>query len=120
MWDDLDPRSLDSRDRDPADAREIEPVDPRDVFYQGLDLPRGLERERVHVHGHDYELRGSEVRTLSTVGAFRVVPLSELHDERGRPGDLWHGDLDRLRTAGLVRVVGYADDDVRTPLLTLT
>jgi DNA-binding MarR family transcriptional regulator len=120
MWDDLDPRSLDSRDRDPAEAREIEPVDPRDVFFQGLDLPRGLEREHVHVLDYDYELRGSEVRTLSTVGAFRVVPLSDLHDERGRPGDLWHGDIDHLRTAGLVRVVGYLDDDVRTPLLTLT
>ncbi len=120
MWDDLDPRSLDSRDRDPAEAREIGSVDPRDVFFQGLDLPRGLERERVHVHSHDYDVRGSEVRTLATVGAFRVVPLSDLHDERGRPGDLWHGDLDHLRTAGLVRVVGYLDDDVRTPLLTLS
>jgi hypothetical protein len=70
-------------------------MDPRDVFTRGLDLPRGLERERVHVHGHDYQLRGSEVRTLATIGAFRVVPMSDLHDERGRSADLWHGDLDR-------------------------
>ena len=117
MWDDLDPRSLDSRDRDPGDPRE--PIDPREVFAQGLNLPRGLERERVHVHGQDYELRGSEVRTLATVGAFRVVPLSDLHDERGRPADLWHGDLDRLRSAGLIRVVAPLDREERTPLLTL-
>jgi DNA-binding MarR family transcriptional regulator len=120
MWDDLDPRSLDSRDRDPSDPREAGPTDPRDVFAQGLDLPRGLERDRVHVHGHEYELRGSEVRTLAEVGAFRVMPLSDLHDERGRSADLWHGDLDRLRTAGLVRVAGYLDHEERTPLLTLT
>lgn len=120
MWDDLDPRSLDSRDRDPSDPRETEPVDPRDVFARDLDLPHGLERERVHMHGHDYELRGSEVRTLSTLGAFRVVPLSDLHDDAGRTQDLWHGDLDRLRTSGLIHVVGPLDHEERTPLLTLT
>lgn len=119
MWDELDPRSFDSRDRD-NDPRDAEPVDPRDVFTQGLDLPRGLERERVHVHDHDYELRGSEVRTLATIGAFRVVPLSDLHDHNGRDADLWHGDLDRLRSAGLIKVAGHLDHEDRTPLLTLT
>ena len=116
MWDELDPRSLDSRDRDPSDPRDAESMDPRDVFTRGLDLPRGLERERVHVHGHDYQLRGSEVRTLATIGAFRVVPVSDLNDERGRSADLWHGDLDRLRTAGLIRVVAPLDREERTPI----
>lgn len=120
MWDELDPRSNDSRDRDSSDPRGVQPTDPRDVFASGLDLPRGLDRERVHVHGHEYELRGSEVRTLSTIGAFRVVPLSDLHDDRGRPADLWHGDLDRLRSAGLIHVVAPLGDEQRTPLLTLT
>ena len=120
MWDELDPRSFDSRDRDPSDPRDAESMDPRDVFTRGLDLPRGLERERVHVHGHDYQLRGSEVRTLATIGAFRVVPVSDLHDERGRSADLWHGDLDRLRTAGLIRVVAPLDREERTPIVTLT
>src|SRR5687768_2500042 len=119
MWDELDPRSLDSRDRELSDPRDAD-VDPRDVFARDLDLPRGLERERVHVHGHDYDLRRSEVRTLSTIGAFRVVPLSDLHDDRGRAADLWHGDLDRLRSAGLIRVVAPLDHEERTPLLTLT
>src|SRR5438046_6779106 len=96
MWDDLDPRSLDSRDRDPHDPRGLEPIDPRDVFAQGLDLPRGLERERVHVHEHDYDLSGSEVRTLTTIGAFRVVPLSDIHDERGSSAEIWHSALYRL------------------------
>jgi hypothetical protein len=60
------------------------------------------------VYEHDYELRGSEVRTLATIGAFRVVPVSDLHDERGRSADLWHGDLDRLRSAGLIPEDGIA------------
>lgn len=120
MWDHLDPRSADSRDRDPSDPRDTRSTDPRGVFSSGLDLPRGLERERVHVHEHEYDLRGSEVRTLSTVGAFRVIPLSDLHDDRGRPADLWHGDLDRLRSAGLIRAVGRLGDEQGTPLLTLT
>ncbi len=119
MWDALDPRSIDSRDRDPSDPRSVD-TDPRDLFARDLDLPRGLEREHVHVRDHEYELRGSEVRTLATIGAFRVVPLSDLHDDRGRAADLWHGDLDRLRSAGLIRVVGPLDDEHRTPLLTLT
>jgi hypothetical protein len=27
------------------------------VFMDRVDLPRGLEREHVHYHGHDYTLR---------------------------------------------------------------
>lgn len=57
-------RDRDSRDRD---------ADPRDVFMQSLSLPRGLEREIVHdPRDREYTLRGSETRSLSTVGAFRV------------------------------------------------
>jgi hypothetical protein len=29
------------------------------------------------VRGHAYELRGSDVRLLATVGAFRAVPLRD-------------------------------------------
>jgi DNA-binding MarR family transcriptional regulator len=120
MWDELDPRSDDPRDREVSNARQIDSVDPRDVFTHDLDLPRGAERERVHGRDRDYDLRGSEVRTLATIGAFRVVPLDDLGDERG-PADLWHGDLDRLRSAGLVQVVAPLDrDDGRTTLVTLT
>jgi hypothetical protein len=76
-----DPRWNDSRDRD---------RDPRDAFVEGLDLPRGLEREIV-VDDRDrtYELNGEDSRTLATVGAFRGVresDLRELLDDRHRPG----------------------------------
>src|SRR5262245_56232853 len=86
MWKDSDPRESDSRDpvlwdaRERADdVRDRGSIDPRDVFREGLDLPRGRERERVFLDGETLELRGSEVRTLATIGAFRVVPIDELH-----------------------------------------
>jgi hypothetical protein len=43
-----------------SDARERDQVDPRDLFMEHVDLPRGLEREHVHAHDHDYTLRGSK------------------------------------------------------------
>ena len=118
--DSLDPRTIDSRDREADDPREADSTDPRDVFTRDLDLPRGLERERVHVHGHDYDLRGSEVRMLATIGAFRVAPVDDLRDAHGREADLRHGDLHRLRTAGLVRAVAPLDRGEGTTVVTLT
>ena len=81
-WGD-DPRDRDDNSRDVSrgsrggsDPRERERVDPRDVFTEHVNLPRGLDREHVHYPDHDYTLRGSESRTLATVGAFRVVPAT--------------------------------------------
>ena len=54
MWDSLDPRSFDTREAAPSDPRDVDEVDPRDVVTQGLDLPRGREREGVYVHEHEY------------------------------------------------------------------
>ena len=129
MWKSSDPRDTDAReealwdtrDRGPDDPRDRD-VDPRDVFREGLDLPRGRDRERVFVEDLTFELRGSEVRTLATIGAFRVVPIDDLRDDRGRSGDLWHGELDRLRSADLIRAVAPfdRDDERRTMLVTLT
>ncbi len=86
MFDD-DPRSAsDPRDRD-FDTRDRDPVDPRDAFLDNLDLPRGLEREIVRDRDRDYTVRESEARTLSIVGAFRVVWSRDLSDYDGRPVD---------------------------------
>jgi hypothetical protein len=120
MWDSLDPRSFDTREVAPSDPRDVDEIDPRDVVTQGLDLPRGREREEVYVHEHEYHLRGSEARALATVGAFRVVPATDLKDDAGRPGDLWHGDLEQLRTAGLIRSVTPTGRDASTTLIALT
>src|SRR4051812_37932505 len=68
-----------------SDPRDRE---PRDVFMRDLNLPRGREREIVYdARDRQYTLRGSETRTLSTVGAFRVVSARELRDHSGRPAD---------------------------------
>ena len=90
-------RGLD-RDRD-APGRDF---DPREPFTRDLDLPRGPEREVVHDRDRDYSLRGSETRTLSTVGAFRVVSSRDLRGHDERPLDPRSGDLRHLRDQGLV------------------
>jgi len=62
-----------------------------------------------------YTLRGSETRTLATVGAFRVVASRDLRDHDGSPADSRSGDLRHLREQGLVetaRVPGYRDHAV--------
>ena len=127
MWRDLDPRVDEPERPDPSrgsrvgsDSDDRGRTDPRDVFADRLDLPRGPERERVHVRIRTYELRGSEVRTLATVGAFRVVPASDLRGHDGRPADPRKGDLPHLRDLGLVRTMPYVVGKTRTTLVTLT
>jgi len=88
------------RGRDPRDQ------DPRDVFVRHVDLPRGRERELVYdVRHRAYSLRGSESRTLATVGSFRVVPARDLRDQHDRAADPRSGDLRHLREQGLVQTV---------------
>jgi hypothetical protein len=60
-------------------------VDPRDVFMEHVNLSRGLEREHVHYHGHDYTLRGSETRTLTTVGVQLTGQLVRAADRDSVP-----------------------------------
>ena len=96
-------RDRDGRERD----REA-----RDTFTRHLHLPRGLEREVVRHRDREYTLRGSESRTLATVGAFRVVSSRDLRHHHDRPADPRSGDLRHLREHGLietVRVPGYCE-----------
>jgi DNA-binding MarR family transcriptional regulator len=57
---------------------------------------------------------------LATIGAFRVVAADDLRDDSGRPGDVRHGDLERLRDAGLIKAVAPLDRKERTVIVTLT
>ena len=116
---DFDPRWTDDpRDRDDygrelsqgsrgglSNPRERERLDARDVFTRDLELPRGRERDS------DVTLRGSEVRTLATVGAFRVVPAGDLRDGQDRPLDPNRGDLRHLRDSGLVETIPTIGED---------
>lgn len=93
MWDRYDPRDND-RDRDDSSERTLvgrgstgdgsrrDERDPRDVFTREVDLPRGRERRPVRERDRVYEINGPESRMLATIGAFRVVAESDLHDGR--------------------------------------
>lgn len=114
-----DEPSRDARDeaRSAERDREVQerPRDQTDVFTRHVDLPRGPERERVHDRDRVYTLRGSESRTVATVGAFRVVSSRDLRDHDGGPADVHSGDLRHLREQGLIetaRVPGYRDQAV--------
>ena len=130
---DFDPRwPDDARDRDrdqgrelsqgsrggSSDPRERASLDPRDVFMKDLDLPRGPDRERVRVRDHHVTLRGSESRTLSTVGAFRVVPAGDLRDGHEKALDPRDGDLKHLRREGLVQTIPVRGPDRALVVLT--
>lgn len=98
----------DPRDRE-REARD-RTTDPRDVFAAHLELPRSQDRELV-LDGRDrYELNRDDVRTLATVGAFRVVPERQVPDAR-------ENSLRHLRDEGLVRFVSV---NARERVLTLT
>ena len=93
MWDRYDVRD-NHRDRDDGWDRNFgsrsgtterdrnHERDPREVFTKDLDLPRGHERRPVRERDRVYEINGTESRMLATVGAFRVVSESDLHDGR--------------------------------------
>ena len=107
---DHDPRWAD-RDRDDRERDR----DVRDAFSRHVHLPRGPKRELVHDRDRGYTLRGSESRTLATVGAFRVVSSRDLRDHDGSPADPRSGDLRHLREQRLIettRVPGYRDHAV--------
>jgi hypothetical protein len=118
MWDRYDPRSTDDRDRGDADRnrggrggtseRDHEADrDPRDVFTKDLDVPRGRERRPVRERDRVYEINGTEGRMLATVGAFRVVAESDLHDGR----DDTRKAHQHLAQEGLLRSSPLSSDD---------
>ena len=88
----------------------------RDALSRQLALPRGESRERVSVGQRTYALRASEVRTLATVGAFRVIDTCDLTEDRSR----WHGDLEHLRQERLVQFTSKVLDGRSTTVASLT
>src|SRR5688572_17625877 len=135
MWRDQDSRSHDtdrSRDdeyergdltrgsRGGSDPREALPRDPRDVFTRGLALPRGSRRQRVVVLERTYELSGSDVRLLATVGAFRAVPQRELEPSAARTRGDRNWQIAHLRSSGLIETRPFGAGSSRTMLVTLS
>lgn len=122
MLDRYDPRSFEPRERGDSVDRsrgargansEREPSserDPRDVFTKDLDLPSGRKRELVRDRDRVYEINGAESRLLATVGAFRVVAESDLHDGRDPEGESRRG-VRHLESEGLVHTSPLSSDD---------
>ena len=129
MWREIDPRAPERERPEPGLGRvsgqtEMESKavsdDPRDAFTRDLDLPRGSSRERVRANDKEYRLSGDDVRVLATVGAFRVVPASDLREPNPRTPTRPARDLERLRDLGLVHTTPYVVGRTRTTLVTLT
>ena len=102
-----DPRWADDARGHLRDSVQREQLDrdPRDGFMRHVDLPRGPERQIVRNRNRGYTLRGSETRTLTTVGAFRVVPTGELRDHENAPARDLSADIRHLREQGLIETV---------------
>jgi DNA-binding MarR family transcriptional regulator len=102
-------RSFGSRggtsERDRNDER-----DPRDVFTKDLDRPRGSERRPVLERDRVYEIDGAESRALATIGAFRVVAESDLHDIRDTSQSS-RRSLKHLEKEGLIRTSPLSSDN---------
>lgn len=110
---DLQPERDVSRPRDPEPRARS---DGRDLFTRHLDLPEGDARERVEGRERAYLLDEAEMRTLATIGAFRVVPADDLE---GR-GHLSDADWRRLADEGLITCETLADVDGSRRIATLT
>lgn len=121
MWDRYDPRSDDgerggSWDRDfgsrdgSSERDRTEERDPRDVFTKDLDLPRGRERRPVRDRDRVHEINGVESRMLATIGAFRVLSESDLHDLRDDSSNP-RRSIRHLEDEGLIRTNPLGQDD---------
>lgn len=112
-----DPRwGDDARDhsRDNAQRERVD-REPRDAFMRHVDLPSGPKREVVRGRDREYTLRGSETRTLATVGSFRVVPTRQLRDHNNTAAHDRSADVRHLRDQGLIETVhvpGHRDSVV--------
>jgi hypothetical protein len=113
-----DPRDPDDRERDFERDGDPRDHDPRDAFVEGLELPRGLERELVQDDRENlYELNREDSRMLATIGAFRAVAERDLDAARDPDCDPRDDTLEHLREEGLVRFVAV-DSDERAVVLT--
>jgi hypothetical protein len=106
--------------RGPSGGAVVERADrdPSEPLARQIAITRSAERAPVLFREQTYELRASEVRTLATVGAFRVVRAEALPADTAR--DPWHGDLAHLRSAKLIAVQSHVIEGERVALVTLS
>jgi hypothetical protein len=122
-WDsDSHPSVIERAGRSRSDERTRIQTDREKGSNSGAS--RGSDRSRTIYRGRDreYSLRDSEVRTLTDVGKFRVVPTEDLA-RFGYRGDQAHmeADIRNLRKHGLIdqrTIEGHSS--YSTKVLTLT
>jgi DNA-binding MarR family transcriptional regulator len=102
----------------PKRDADIPSRDVREALIRQVDLPRGEGREHVWLRDQEYRLRGSEVRALGAIGAFRVVDVQDVVSDGS--ADRWHGDLDQLRRSGLIEIRAHVLEGRRTAIASLT
>ncbi|MGH9200265.1 MAG: hypothetical protein ACRD2A_03405 [Vicinamibacterales bacterium] len=80
------------------------------MFTKDVDLPRRRERRPVRERDRVYEINGSESRMLGTIGAFRVLSESDLHDlvDDSREG---RRSARHLEEEGLIRTSPLSSED---------
>ena len=121
VWNRYDPRDSqrdrsDAWDRDlggrgnTSDRERNQERDSRDVFTKDLDLPRGSKRRPVWDRDRVYEIDGAESRVLATIGAFRVIAESDLHDMRDDSQNS-RRSFKHLEKEGLIRTSPLSSDD---------
>ena len=112
-----DPRDPEDRDLDVERDRDSINHDPRDAFVEGLELPRGVERELVQDERENlYELNREDSLTLATIGAFRVIAERDLETVHDRNSESHHDTLEHLRDEGLIQFVAINEDERATVL----
>jgi DNA-binding PadR family transcriptional regulator len=107
--------------REPERRADAERTDRRPQLpTDRLTLPRSERRETVEFRDRTYRLRGSESRLLATVGAFRVVPETDLSGGRSNSSSTVREDLRRLANQGLVvsRTLPINREPTRVAVLT--
>lgn len=112
-------RRDDTRAPEPADRGPVSQIRAVDVPLDRLTLRPGRERQPIVHRGRTYQLRDSDVRTLATVGTFRVVRAADVQAMRSSR-DAWSGDLRNLREQGLVDVKTVTINRESTAVAVLT
>jgi hypothetical protein len=103
--DDTRDRDHDVRDRASGHDSRKPGHDPRDVFLDGLELPRGLEREVVLDRGHRYEINGEEsgryTLHLARDGAGQARLLHARLKRLGQQPEVWCGGTNNRYRFGI-------------------
>ena len=83
----------------------------KEFIDRHLSLPRGTTLERVEGRERTHLLDEADMRTLATIGAFRVVPIEDLDES---------GDLRRLSNEGLITNETLTDIEGSHRIVSLT